>query len=106
MRRLVALLLALPSVALAEDAWTTRAVDALRWPGQAVVSAKLEAGTRVVVVVRDAGLVRVRHESDFGWVPEDALSGAPPAEAPTGGTPAAPAADPAGGTPAVPPASP
>lgn len=87
MRRLAALLLALllPSAALAEDAWTTRAVDALRWPGEAVVSAKLDAGAQVVVVLREGGQARIQHGQDFGWVPEDALSATapePPAEAP------------------------
>jgi len=92
MRRLAVLLLTLPSVAFAEDAWTTRAVDALRWPGQTVVSTRLDAGVPVAVVLRDAGLVRVRHESDYGWVPEDALSATPPAEPPA---PALPAGAPA-----------
>ncbi|MBN1336474.1 MAG: hypothetical protein JXB39_10980 [Deltaproteobacteria bacterium] len=90
MRRVAFLLFALvlPGVAAAEDAWTTRAVDALRWPGQEVVSVRLEAGSRVVVVVRDDTMVRVRHEADYGWVPLDALSAEPPADLP----PEAPAA--------------
>ncbi len=96
MRRLPLLLLALalPGAAAAEDAWTTRAVDALRWPGQAPVSAKLDAGAQVQVVVRDAGLVRVRHGSDYGWVPEDTLSPTPPV--PTEAPDAPPVAPPAG----------
>jgi hypothetical protein len=73
---LIALLL--PASAWAEDAWTTRDAPALRWPDAEKVSLQLEAGDKVTVVYRADGLVRVRKGSEFGWVPEDALTAQDP----------------------------
>jgi hypothetical protein len=61
-------------MASAEDAWTLRQVDGVRWPDSKTVTVKLDAGAKVSVLVREDGLVRVRQESEFGWVPADALT--------------------------------
>ncbi|MCK6504765.1 hypothetical protein L6R53_15395 [Myxococcota bacterium] len=61
--------------------WLSREAPLARWAGQAPVVATLPAGTEVTLVLRDGDQARVRHGLDFGWVPADALSDAPPADA-------------------------
>lgn len=73
-------LLLVPSLAWAEDAWLLRAVEAQRWPDAPAVSLSLAAGDKVAVLYRADGLVRVRKEDGYGWVPEDALSSTAPVE--------------------------
>ena len=110
-RTLLALiLLALPSLAAAEDAWLQTDIQALRWPDAQNISARLQEGDQVVVIYRTEDLVRIRKGSDFGWVPPSALSDqdpeaepleealepdaeAPDAEAPEAEAPEAEAAD-------------
>ncbi len=72
----------LPSLAQAEDAWTLRAVEALRWPDAEPISLQLEQGDKVTVVYRLDPLVRVRKDDAFGWVPQEALSSEDPSPAP------------------------
>lgn len=61
--------------------WLAREVPLARWAGQAPVVATLPAGSEVTLLLRDGDQARVRHGLDFGWVPADALSEAPPADA-------------------------
>jgi hypothetical protein len=72
-------LLLLPGLAQAEDAWLVRAVEAQRWPDAPTISLSLAAGDKVAVLYRADGLVRVRKEAKYGWVPEDALRSEAPA---------------------------
>ncbi len=62
------LLLSVLSSAHAEDAWLLADVELLRWSDATHVSAKLDRGAQVEVLVRDAKLARVRQGGDFGWV--------------------------------------
>ncbi|MFH1467941.1 MAG: SH3 domain-containing protein [Pseudomonadota bacterium] len=78
LRLLPLLLLLVPGLAWAEDAWVLRAIEAQRWPDAPKVSMSLAAGDQVTVIYRDAGLTRVRKEGKYGWVPDDALSSAAP----------------------------
>ncbi len=66
--------LLLPSLAMAENAWLTREVEALRWPDAENVTVKLDSGDQVTVIYRLDDLVRVRKDDRHGWVPQDALS--------------------------------
>ncbi len=68
------LLLSALSVAHAEDAWLLADVELLRWSDAAYVSAKLDQGAKVEVLVRDATVARVRQGGDFGWVALSQLS--------------------------------
>lgn len=67
------------SAAQAEDAWVKDAVDAVRWPEATEVVLHLDAGTKVAVVFRENEKVRIRHEQDYVWVPQAALSATDPA---------------------------
>lgn len=78
---LAASLLLFPGLARAEDAWLVRAVEAVRWPDAPQVSVTLAEGDQVAVVYRMDGLVRVRKEDRYGWVPADALAAEAPAAA-------------------------
>ena len=71
----------LPTTVQAEDAWTTREAEALRWPDAEQISLELEQGDRVTVVYRADGMVRVRKDDAFGWVPDEALTDQDPAPA-------------------------
>ncbi len=66
--------LVLPHDSRAEEAWTTRSVEGLRWPDSEIVTFSLEQGTRVLVVYRAENVVRVQSDDEFGWVPEDSIS--------------------------------
>lgn len=68
-----------PSAEITPTWWLAREVPLARWANQAPVVSTLPAGTEVTLVLRDGELARVRHGLDFGWVPADALSEAPPA---------------------------
>jgi hypothetical protein len=71
-------LLLVPGLARAEDAWLVRAVEARRWPDAPAISLSLATGDKVAVLYRADGLVRVRKETSYGWVPEDALTSQAP----------------------------
>lgn len=62
------------SLAHAEDGWIAVDMDLLRWPDKAHVSAKVERGDAVEVLVHDGALVRIRKGTDFGWLPATNVS--------------------------------
>lgn len=72
-------------LAWADDAWTTREVELLRWPPAVMESAPKTAtaaeGDKLTVVLEDGDMVRVLAGEHFGWVPADALSREAPAGA-------------------------
>ena len=72
----------LASSALAEDAWTTSAVDGARWLDSEAVSVSIEEGTKVTVIYREGDQARVLHGLDFGWVPANTLASSDPAALP------------------------
>ncbi len=64
----------LVSFAHAEDGWIAVDMDLLRWPDKTHVSAKLERGDQVEVLIHEGTLVRVRKGTDFGWLPATNVS--------------------------------
>ncbi|MCP4807475.1 MAG: hypothetical protein GY913_17915 [Proteobacteria bacterium] len=73
--------LALLTLASADDNWTTEAAELLRWPGEVTdnpIVVSVEPGTQVEVLFVDGERVRVRLDSNLGWVDASALT----AEAP------------------------
>ena len=68
-------------LAHAETLYATQAVEAVRWPDTSFVTARLEPGDAVEVVIRNGDLVRIRDITDFGWVPAGTLSIHPPGDA-------------------------
>lgn len=68
------LFLSVLTAAHAEDAWLLADVDLRRWSDAAHISATLQRGAQVEVLVRDAKLARVRQGGDFGWVELSLLS--------------------------------
>lgn len=62
------------STAHAEEGWSTTRVELLRWPDKTHVSARLNLGDHVEVLLHDGALVRVRKGTDFGWMPAAQLS--------------------------------
>jgi len=72
------LLIAMLTAVHAEDAWTTREVELLRWPESVLeappVTATAAEGDKLEIVLEDGAVVRVKKGTDFGWVPSDALT--------------------------------
>lgn len=64
----------LTSTEKAPTHWLSRAVPLLRWPdGQGTV-AMLDAGQPVTIILTDKDQVRIRHGTNYGWVPLDAVT--------------------------------
>lgn len=84
------LLLSLLSYAFAETQFVTAPTQAVRWPGDAMVTVTLAAGDPVEVVVRDGALARIRKGGDFGWVDATMLAAEAPRPADTPSVPELP----------------
>jgi hypothetical protein len=58
--------------------WATESLKPLRWPGSTVTVTEVAQDERVEVVLVDGGLVRIRKNLDFGWVPAASLTASDP----------------------------
>jgi hypothetical protein len=71
--------------AFAETMWAAAPAEGVRWPEVTAVSVHLAAGDEVDVLVKKGDLARVRKGTDFGWVPQSALTAEAPAAVPADG---------------------